>query len=231
MIFFAETWSTKRVRNIPNQPQLAVSPIHNTCSYVESLETRVERLEKLLKRVGCSIVFWLLSDTFPPQLCPDEALYKELTANIENWTTDHRPADPSPIVGSAAELQPPKLPPGVITPLESLSSALRGMNNTAQTPQDMTDDDEDSSLLLADNMKRLQLEPHEYRFFGKSSGVMLIRTAIELKNEYAGRETNTSVLRNKRKEFWTMRPVRCLFFIAYMHLFFLMRPPIVGERA
>ncbi|KAF8952550.1 hypothetical protein BDZ97DRAFT_1877960, partial [Flammula alnicola] len=61
----------------------------------------------------------------------------------------------------------------------------------------------------------MELEPHEYRFFGKSNGVMLLRTALELKNEYTGSDITLTDLRhgqkpplqNLRMEFWTLRPL------------------------
>ncbi|PPQ77624.1 hypothetical protein CVT25_011235 [Psilocybe cyanescens] len=158
--------------------------------YLESLENRVERLDKLLRR-----------------LCPDDKLYKELVSTLDNWAPDRPPEDPSSIVGFREDGQRDKRPPGSITPLESVTSAIRGMNNT---PQDMTHDDDDAGLLLVDNFKRMNIAPTEYRFFGKSSGAMLISKAIELKKEYTGEEqtfTRFSQLKGQRKdEFWTLRP-------------------------
>ena len=43
----------------------------------------------------------------------------------------------------------------------------------------------DDTSVLTDNLKRLALSPSEYRFFGKSSGAVLIQAAMELKQEYA----------------------------------------------
>lgn len=78
----------------------------------------------------------------------------------------------------------------------------------------MTHDDDDAGLLLVDNFKRMNIAPTEYRFFGKSSGAMLISKAIELKKEYTGEEqtfTRFSQLKGQRKdEFWTLRPVRII---------------------
>jgi hypothetical protein len=100
----------------------------------------------------------------------------------------------------------------------------------------LEDDDDDAHIILADNLKQLSLEPKEYRFFGKSSGAMLIQTAIELKNEYTGRgkgnvasqggammtgttgaaaaaaqATKPGILGLKRNEFWTSHPVSYMY--------------------
>uniref|UniRef100_A0A8H7Y2F1 Zn(2)-C6 fungal-type domain-containing protein n=1 Tax=Psilocybe cubensis TaxID=181762 RepID=A0A8H7Y2F1_PSICU len=159
--------------------------------YVESLENRVERLDKLLRR-----------------LCPDEKSYKELMSTLDHWAPDKPPEDPSSIVGFP--VNPKKPPPGAPTPLESVTSAIRGVNSTPQTPQEMAHDDDDAGLLLIDNFKRMNLAPTEYRFFGKSSGAMLISKAIELKKEYTGKEPGflkfSSLKQQRKDEFWTSRP-------------------------
>ncbi|KAJ3505766.1 hypothetical protein NLJ89_g7247 [Agrocybe chaxingu] len=155
--------------------------------YVESLETRVEKLEKLLRR-----------------LCPDDKVYNELNKSLEkdNWALDPPPANPSALVQNpTGQLKP--------SPLESVTCAIRAAGaKTTPTPPQPEDDDDDSTLILADNLKRLTVDPHEYRFFGKSSGAMLIHTALELKNEYSGVESDSKmpVLGRQRAEFWTLRP-------------------------
>jgi hypothetical protein len=49
-----------------------------------------------------------------------------------------------------------------------------------------------------------------YRFFGKSSGLNLVQTALDLKSEYSGTEADQLSMRmvNRRPEFWTQHPVR-----------------------
>jgi hypothetical protein len=51
-----------------------------------------------------------------------------------------------------------------------------------------------------------------YRFFGKSSGVNLVHTALNLKTEYIGSEQENDDMRirlvNRRPEFWTQHTVR-----------------------
>ncbi|KDR68550.1 hypothetical protein GALMADRAFT_256803 [Galerina marginata CBS 339.88] len=163
--------------------------------YVESLENRLERLDKLLRR-----------------LCPDETLYKELNNSIDNWSVEPPPAAPSSITDNNFSCPQP---PGHKTPFDTVTTAIRGMTSDAKPTRDMTEDDDETALLLADSIKRMQLDPQDYRFFGKSSGAMLIRTALELKNEYYDGAHVSHVdslhpskpqLKNQRKEFWTTRP-------------------------
>jgi hypothetical protein len=71
-------------------------------------------------------------------------------------------------------------------------------------------DDDSAHLLLADNLRRLTIDPHEYRFFGKSSGAMLIQTAMELKHEYTAMDdsdNSKNPLKSKRPEYWAIKPV------------------------
>lgn len=50
-----------------------------------------------------------------------------------------------------------------------------------------TDDEDIITLHLSESLKSMSLAPRRHnRFFGKSSGVMLIRKAIDLKKEFTG---------------------------------------------
>ncbi len=63
-------------------------------------------------------------------------------------------------------------------------------------------------------MRNLARDPRDFRFFGKSSGAMLIKTTIDLKQEFTGYEMdmkNISVLLGARRpQFWNPLPVRTL---------------------
>ncbi|PPQ70674.1 hypothetical protein CVT26_014613 [Gymnopilus dilepis] len=159
--------------------------------YVESIENRLDKLEKVLR-----------------QLCPDESVYKELSALLDKWHPEQ------PIPGSIASLVQEKLGctaafPGV-SATDIVTSAIRGMADDTPLPRiDPADDDDETNLLLVDNFKRMRLDPNEYRFFGKSSGAMLVRTAMELKGKYTSGEAfdlarQVPPLVNRRKEYWTM---------------------------
>jgi hypothetical protein len=139
-------------------------------------------------------------------LCPDDAVYNQLNASLDsNGTIEEPPVDPSALVGDIASKAQPNAPT-----LETVTSAIRGaMEGKSDTS---SSDDNDPTLHLADNLKRMVLTPSDL-FFGKSSGAMLIRTAIELKNEYAGDEGRVggpmkSAVKTKRAEFWEIKPVR-----------------------
>lgn len=141
-------------------------------------------------------------------------MYKKLSDSVEGLSFDHPPENPSSIVGNDTTSY--KRPPGSVTPLESVTSAIRGVNTEIVSPPD----EDEATLLLADHFQkmRMNLDPAEFRFFGKSSGAMLVHTALELKQEYVGGESYlhgdpTSILPNQRKEFWIARPVSmsCIF--------------------
>jgi hypothetical protein len=79
-----------------------------------------------------------------------------------------------------------------------------------EPPCNDDDDLEDFNKISIADSKNLQQDPMNYRFFGKSSGVVLVQTAIDLKNEYSGLPLgphNKVLLGSKRPEFWSVRPV------------------------
>src|ERR1700733_825534 len=96
----------------------------------------------------------------------------------------------------------------------ALTTCASNIMNNKLYPQDSEDnfderDDDFIQLSLADSLKTLAIDPIHHRFFGKSSGVMLIQTAIDLKNQYTGNgnEDKKEILGHGRAEFWKMRPV------------------------
>ncbi|KAG1905387.1 fungal-specific transcription factor domain-containing protein [Suillus fuscotomentosus] len=111
--------------------------------YVESLENRLEKMEKLLQKV-----------------CPDADFSQELGGgplDREAWQKGNMNGSTSHVMS-----------PYATTPLEDLVSS---------------DDDEIVSVRLADHMQNMSINPNLSRFFGKSSGVMLVQKAIDLKKE------------------------------------------------
>lgn len=132
-------------------------------------------------------------------------LYKELNAYLDgNWSNERPPVNPSALVGDIASNAQPNA-----ATLETVTSTIRGvMEDKPNTARPDTDDD-DPTLVLADKFRRMAIGPCCFRFFGKSSGAMLIRTAIELKNEYAGKDCDfADPEQTRRKEFWAVKPVR-----------------------
>jgi hypothetical protein len=135
------------------------------------------------------------------QLCPDDKLLRELDSSL----------DKSGWAGNSVFTNPPPGTPSCINPSDPrdiAASAIRTLN------EPIIADDDNAHLILADNLRTLSIDPVDYRFFGKSSGAMLIQTAIELKNEYTGSDHDlrkaATVLGTKREEFWSPHPVRHL---------------------
>ncbi|KAF9001492.1 fungal-specific transcription factor domain-containing protein [Cyathus striatus] len=158
--------------------------------YVESLENRLVKLEKLLRRI-----------------CPDESFLKDLDTNLD--TLISLPSLPAPIQPSSLTASIPSSLPGPTpprNPTEIATSVIRRAGTVP--PADQVEDVDEQQLILSENLKRLVIDPGNYRFFGKSSGAMLIQTALELKKEYevSGAGEGRSVLGERREEFWNSRP-------------------------
>ncbi|KAJ7097867.1 putative fungal-specific transcription factor [Mycena belliarum] len=116
--------------------------------YVESLETRLEKMERLLNKLLPGIDF---------------------TEQLDN--------DDEPDILANAESQP--------------------------LPRNDADH-------LVGAIKKLTLNPEEHRFFGKSSGIQLVQTALNFKSHYAGPQDPLShpILQKRRNEYWD--PVKWL---------------------
>jgi hypothetical protein len=88
---------------------------------------------------------------------------------------------------------------------------------------------QDDTSVLTDNLKQLSLSPSEYRFFGKSSGAVLIQAAMDLKQEYAKSAEPVPKVSQKpgfsasRTEFWAPHEVcwpLTLFFVPESHPYY-----------
>jgi len=152
--------------------------------------------------------FWFTSLSNPPhQLCPDEAVYKELNASLDgNWTIEHPPVDPSTLVDEiASQIQ------GNTNKVGTVISASRAMKDNPDNTKSLTKfHDEDDSTVL--DLKRRALAPGDSRFIGKSSALMLVWTAMELKKEYMGhngesRDLEKPGLKHRRSEYWDIKQV------------------------
>ncbi|KAI0260433.1 fungal-specific transcription factor domain-containing protein [Gloeopeniophorella convolvens] len=148
--------------------------------YVESLESRLEKMEGLLQR-----------------LCPDADFSQELGA----------PVDRQAFMRDSS-LQSSHNTPGTASyrPRSPLCGrTLTGPLNEAEDPDlDPSDDDLNAGYrlqILEDTFSDLHVS---YRFFGKSSGVNLVQTALDLKSEYNSTEPDPhNHMANRRREFWT----------------------------
>jgi hypothetical protein len=141
------------------------------------------------------------------QLCPDESVLKELDSSLDldNWTGPDFSR-----LSDAARTAKTILPPN---PTEIMTKAIRDSGGPVVGP----DDDDIAHLKLVDQMQTLHIDPSEKRFFGKSSGAMLVQAAIDLKQEYSGSNENVvhELLGAIRPEFWTIRPVRYQQLLCY----------------
>lgn len=77
---------------------------------------------------------------------------------------------------------------------------------------DPSDDEADVEDTLEKRLKTVTIDPLHPRFFGKSSSVMFLQTAISLKRTYADKPPNkelvsSNLLPRKRPEFWRAHPV------------------------
>ncbi|EGO24230.1 hypothetical protein SERLADRAFT_437842 [Serpula lacrymans var. lacrymans S7.9] len=142
--------------------------------YVESLENRLEKMEKLLQKVQTTTA-----------VCPDADFTQELGGghiDREKWAKAGQGASTmtaSHIMGAPST----STVTNAATPAEDL---------------DPSDDEELIQLRLTESIRKMAINPLHYRFFGKSSGFMLIKKAIDLKKEYTGDE-------DSKEKFWVRK--------------------------
>jgi hypothetical protein len=81
---------------------------------------------------------------------------------------------------------------------------------------DLDDLDDFARISIQDNLKKAAAQdPMTHRFYGKSSGIVLLQTALDLKNEFSGRPptNHRQPLESKafggfkRPEYWSVNPV------------------------
>ncbi|KAI9511917.1 fungal-specific transcription factor domain-containing protein [Russula earlei] len=149
--------------------------------YVESLESRLEKMETLLQR-----------------LCPDADFTQELGAPIDRQsfvreslfrTLQNKP-------GTASYRPSSQLRAGALTSLDDSG------DHELEPSDDECANTTSKLKSLQDTFNDLSVS---YRFFGKSSGANLVQTALDLKSEYNGTEQEYMRLRmaDRRPEFWT----------------------------
>lgn len=154
-------------------------------SYVESLEQRLEKLQSLLQK-----------------LCKDDNVLKEHNIPLDQ---DNGSPDTNIEVELCHSVPMPRHPRDIAT------SVIRRVGESVDPDDEpLLPEDDFPHLIFADNFKRLKMDKDEYWFMGKSSGVTLIQTAVELKNQYNGSTSPKPhiTLGEKRPEFWTPHPVR-----------------------
>ncbi|KAK7043157.1 Gypsy retrotransposon integrase-like protein 1 [Paramarasmius palmivorus] len=147
---------------------------HTFVSYVEGLENRIEELERLLRQ---------------PQKKPHA---KPNTAALERG--------PSPDTG-ASRGETIDADISVLHTTQKWDSVFSETNENLDA-RSHGDDLEDT--MLSCELKQLALDDIDPRFFGKSSGAALVKTAIDLKDEYTGSVTDFSTVvgGQRRPESW-----------------------------
>ncbi|KAG6901652.1 hypothetical protein C0995_009543 [Termitomyces sp. Mi166 len=157
----------------------------NCSRYVERLEGRVEKLEKVL-----TILY------------PDSDILKKIDSVVDTdaWLAEYFPR-------AAEEKSRPT--PLIVPPRHPYEIATSVIRNVSQ-PVEFQVDDDFTHIILEDNMEQLQIGDVDQscRFFGKSSGAMLVHAAMELKNEATGGQDDIRrpILASKRDKFWTIAP-------------------------
>lgn len=86
-------------------------------------------------------------------------------------------------------------------------------------------DDEFATISVTDELRRLSIDRGNTRFFGKSSGVVLIQTAMDMKKEFnnpaganplnqteGSTEQKSSHIPSRRPEFWHFEPASIFHF-------------------
>lgn len=147
------------------------------------------------------------------QLCPDTNLSQELQAAVRT-EAERSEVNESSVTTSLTPIRIPS-PSTMVTDFDSLDA-----------DPESSDDEGAQTNLVREHLKDLFINPVHNRFFGKSSGVKLVKTAIDLKSEYAGKmpdENTVHVLGRKRPEYWNLLPVRChcASYLADAHSFLL----------
>ncbi|KAM5544367.1 hypothetical protein V8D89_002027, partial [Ganoderma adspersum] len=126
-------------------------------SYVENLESRLERMEKLLH--------------------PGTKFTKDLDGHLsDNDLTQAQ--TPASNLSRASGYQLPTTP----QTLSTMSTTPRSTDDNAQND----DDDDELDSKLNERMQSLSMNSQPFRYHGKSSGLVFIQSAMTLKNEYPG---------------------------------------------
>ncbi|KAJ7073102.1 fungal-specific transcription factor domain-containing protein [Mycena amicta] len=160
-------------------------------SYTEVLEGKLAETEKLLRKFTTHI-----------------------TTNKPEWSTD------SPI------LQHPSLPSSssTVRPRPGLAVEFAAMTIRAVNAEENLEDSDDSDaehVQLARDLNALKISGHREQFMGKSSGAMLVKVAMDLKDAYSSPAPSASLRspvsrsqrmnetwNTRRMEYWTSTPWR-----------------------
>ncbi len=159
-------------------------------------------MEKLLKRV-CRRFSSHSFNLTVSQLYPDGDFSKDLDQFFETSGEAG-----TPMCGAMSP--DPNL---VKSPTEFASSVIRSMGEIQPKTIIPDDDDDLGHVVLEEDLVGLEITDQiRNRFFGKSSGAMLLQAAMDLKDEYTGQPKRSfprpNILSRRRDEFWSRPDVR-----------------------
>ncbi|KAJ7832688.1 fungal-specific transcription factor domain-containing protein, partial [Mycena olivaceomarginata] len=157
-------------------------------SYVDALEARLELTEQLLREERSGPITIKLLDQnkeSPASVAPSQASIQ--------WSSDssilHHPRDVVTASGSSG--------PGVV--LAALN--IRSMNTPAPAPQGA----DLAHHRLIEDFSNLSINQVRDRFHGQSSGAMLVKAAVQLREDYEEKDMPWS---SRRMHYWTYNPAK-----------------------
>jgi hypothetical protein len=111
-----------------------------------------------------------------------------------------------------------------ITSIDSTEIITKGIRLSGTLATQSLDDPRDDDFVrvtLSGELNHTSIPSAQDRFFGKSSSVLLVQQALDLKYKYKeqGEGGTQRTLGRRRPEFWTTRPVRGPQ-ISYSHKFY-----------
>lgn len=146
---------------------------------------------------------------FQAQLYPDGDINKDLDHLLE---LDEHQASNDSMSPPPSHTSPDPIPfASARTPVEVTASAIRSLGDPPVT-QIPDDDDDLGHVILEKDLRGLSIdEQMKHRFFGKSSGAMLLQAALDMKREVSGQPKqvgfNDVHLPHKRDQFWSSQSV------------------------
>ncbi|RDX39441.1 hypothetical protein OH76DRAFT_1491155, partial [Lentinus brumalis] len=157
--------------------------------------------------MGPDCLTWLVA------LCPNADFTKELGGSFDRdgWLSD-RNGEPSSATSKSAF----GIPAG--PPQASHMTSPPAPTPASQVDSDDLDPSDDEIVAqrnIVQSLRKMSMNPSSMRYHGKSSSLLFIQTAMDLKQEYAGIELPKTIdpeahhtLLRRRQQYWSLHPVR-----------------------
>src|SRR6266851_5157210 len=154
---------------------------------------------------------------FSIKLYPDGDFSQEM--ELDGWARSFRPESPEDqsfsqkVADSSKDISP--LQPSLPTP------KIPGSYSDDDSAYDSDSDTSFAQNEILDPFRKLCITPNSNspRYFGKSSGVSLLRSAISAKSKASIGDSprmDPEARAQRRNDFWNLRPVRIPFLIDYI---------------